>query len=322
MELLQNIEDRGYPSDYLLSRIHGRRALLFRDWDSILFSPDITGSLTSTKYGEFISIHAAEGIRLYYLKELNWIYYQMNERVRDIFKPYFTYSELNTLLAGLRYKLKRGRRGEIERLLLYSLLTEKIRDALKSEGDIPSVLEILQGRMTFLLHKPVDLQHIFSNEGLKKTEQAITAAVFAYILHQVTHPVMQRFFTSLINTKNLLTLYKYIKWNIPDAPALLDGGTISEPGLHKVIRSREIPEIIQLIYKQTGSYIEKPDVSRIEGFLNRYLTKEIKGMQRESSETGFILHYLWTCYIEARNLSIISYGSKIDKTMIKEELVS
>ena len=37
MELLRPLEDRGYPAEYLLSRIRGRRSRLIVDWRPLIY---------------------------------------------------------------------------------------------------------------------------------------------------------------------------------------------------------------------------------------------------------------------------------------------
>jgi vacuolar-type H+-ATPase subunit C/Vma6 len=321
MKFLQETEDRGYPADYLLARIHGRRVFLFSDWENMLFRPDISEHLLSTHYGEFISAYSAEGIRMRYLQELQWIYFQMNNRLREVFAPYFILSELNTLLICLRYKSVKGRNTEIERVLLYSILDEKIKKILRTEEDVSSSIMALQRRSGPLFNKLPDVNAALLKDGLKGAEQVVIKSVVRYILSKEMHPLIKRFFTAVINAKNLLLLFKHVKWEIAGEPLLIEGGDINVSSLRRAMKSRDVQEVLHLIYKEAGFYTKEPDASRIEGLLNRRMAKLTMMMKRESHDIGFILHYLWQCHIEERNLSLMFYGSNIDKTIIKEELV-
>jgi hypothetical protein len=320
MEFLQQIENRGYPTDYLVSRIHGRRVYLFSDWDTVLFSPDINEHLMQRRYGEFIPMYSTEGIWHCYRKELHWIYHQMNNRLRDIFHPYFIYSELGTLMTGLRFKLGEGSKAEIDHLLSYSLLTEHIKDALRAETDIPSSLQVIERSLELPSGNSPDLQDIYTKNGLQKTEEVLKRVVFKNMASLQMHHLMKSFFAALVNTVNLLALYKHLKWGITAELTFIDGGSIHMDSFHRVIASRKIDEIVHLIYKQTGISLEELDLPRLESMLNSYLIQQTKRMEREGSDIGFILNYLWRCYTEAGNLTIISYGKKIDKTIIKREL--
>jgi len=321
MEFLQNIENIGYPTDYLVSRIHGRRVYLFSNWDMLLFSPDIKEHLMTTHYGEFISTYSAEGIRHCYRKELHWIYFQMNERLRDIFQPYFIYAELGTLMTALRFKLGESSKSEIDHLLSYSLLADHIQNALKAETDIPSSLQAIEKCLALPSGGSPDLHEIYLNNGFQKAEEGLKQKVFEYIFSLRMHHIMKRFFTALVNTANLLALYKHLKWGITAEPAFIKGESIPEDSFHFVVESRTIDDTVKLIYKQTGISIEEVEAARLESVLNRYLIKQTKRMEREGSDIGFILNYLWRSYIEAINLSVLSYGKSIDKPIIKQELV-
>ena len=321
MELLQDSKNRGYPTDYLVARIHGRRVYLFSDWDVLLFSRDIKGHLMPTRYGAFMDMHSAEGIQLCYRRELHWIYHQMNSRLRNIFKPYFINSELGTLMTGLRFKLDNADRADIELLLSYSLLSDHIIEALRAESDISSSLKLIEKSLVLPSGIAPDLQGTYEKEGLQQAENGLKRALFAYIFSLHMHPVMRSFFTALADTVNLLALYKHLKWETSAEPAFIDGSSIPEERFRRISASRNSDELVQLIYKQTGLSLEEWDEPRLEPMFNRYITGQIKRRGRETSDIGFILNYLWRCSIEARNLTVISYGTEIDRALIKRELV-
>jgi hypothetical protein len=245
----------------------------------------------------------------------------MNKKLRNIFQPYFMYSESNALLICLRYKSGKGNKTEIERLLFFSVLSEKIKDMLVMEIDLASLLALLEKRSGFLPGKFSGLSEIFLKDGLKGLEQHITRTLLEHIISLEIHPVMKLFFISIINSKNLVTLFKHLKWGITTKPVLINGGSIKESSLGKLMHSRETSELVRLIYKQTGLYIKEATASSMENALQKHITRQTKIMERQSSDIGLILNYLWRCSIEAKNLSIMSYGNKIDKTVIKGELV-
>ena len=321
MAFLQEIEDRGYPADYLLARIHGRRISLLRDWDKALAFPDISEYLMSTHYRGFMPAHLPEGIWKLFLRESAWVYYQMNNELRNIFKPYYMYSELNTLFTCLRYKSGKGNSAEIERVLEFSLISEKIKDILKMDTDILSVLFLLEKKQAFIPGKPAGLQQVFLKDGLSGVEQKITKTLFEYIISPGIHPVMRRFFTFIADSRNIITLHKRLRWETTSVPDFIAGGSIKEPALRKMVRSYKTEEFADLVYKLTGLRPEGPDAVSAENALHKRLTGKIKKWERESPDIGLILNYLWRCATEAKNLSIIYFGRDIDKNILKEELV-
>jgi vacuolar-type H+-ATPase subunit C/Vma6 len=321
MEFLQEIEDRGYPADYLLARIHGRRLFLLRDWDRALAGPDISGYLMSTHYRGFMTAHLSEDIWKRFLRESAWVYYQMNNELRNIFQPYYMYSELNTLLTCLRYKAGKGNIAEIKRVLEFSLISGKIKGLLERDTDILPVLYMLEKKPAFIPGKPAGLEKVFLKDGLSGVEQKITKALLEYIIDSDAHPVIKRYFTFIADTKNIITLLKHLRWETTADPVFGAEGNIKKTTLYKILRSYNTDALAGLVYKQTGLRLEGLDAVSAENALHKRLAGKIKKWERESPDIGLLLHYLWRCAAEAKNLSIIYYGRDIDKNILKEELV-
>ena len=321
MEFLQETGDRGYPTEYLLSRIRGRRVFLFREWEDVEAGTDSSLHFVPAHYRDFIAQYSIEGIWKRYLKEVRWVYFQMNRTVRDIFYPYFIFSELDTLMVCLRYSIGAGNKAEIEGLLSLGLLSEKIKHVLRSDAVIPHVLEILRKKIPFLSTDPPGLSGKAAKNGLAGVERWITSSLIDYITGLPLHPVLQRYFSLIIDARNILTLYKYLTWEIPSAPVLFKGGSMPQAVLQRIGHSRDISRLEELIYKKTGlSGIEGKMSAGIEVLLYRDITKRLKKMEREC-DMGFILGYLWRFSREARNFTILSYGSTVERDALKEELV-
>ena len=321
MEFLQEIDDRGYPAEYLLARIHGRRLSMLSDWDTVMSSPDIAEYPATSNVREFMTAGTPTGIWEKYLKESAWIYHQMNSRLRSVFQPYFMYFELNTLLTCLRYKAGKGNSAEIERLLYFSLLSKGIKDVLKTDADILSVLKILGKKVSFIRDNSTGLEQVFLKDGLKGAEQKITGALFKYILNVDTHPLIKSFFVFIADARNIITLHKHLKWDTTSGPFFIEGGNIKKIILNKILHSYNTDALTALVYKQTGLRIEGPDASRVENALQRLLTRMIKKWERECPDVGLILNYLWRCAMESKNLSVIYHGRELERGILKEELV-
>ncbi|MEW6601619.1 MAG: V-type ATPase subunit [Nitrospirota bacterium] len=292
MEFLLEIEDRGYPTEYLLARIRGRRSALM-----------------------------GESVRMRFLREPAWIYHQMNNRLRNIFRPYFIYSELNTVLVCLRYRTAKGSSPETAHLLESSLLSDKMRDLMQHDADLTAVLKILEKRVSFIRYNAAGLERSFLEEGLKGVEQKITAALFEYILNMDTDPLLKRFFVYIIDARNIITLHKHLRWDTTSLPLFIEGGQIKKALLAGILRSYDTEALADLICRQTGIRVAEQDAARIDNALQRRLTGKIKKWERENPETGLVLNYLWWCATEAKNLSILHHGRGIGKDILKEELV-
>ncbi len=89
VEFLRKIDERGYPAEYLLSRIRGRRAQMIADWRPLILTDSPADRLAFTRYAGILTDDYPEAIRLYLLKEFAWVYSQMNRTLREIFQPFF-----------------------------------------------------------------------------------------------------------------------------------------------------------------------------------------------------------------------------------------
>lgn len=316
MELLQIIGDGGYPTEYLLSRIRGKRAFFLRDWDDAVLRRDPLDYLKSTRYGELISRFSREATLKHRQKEYQWVYYQMNKKLRDIFMHFFMSFEINTLIICLRYKRRRGNAAEIEDILSFSLLSEKIKELLQRDTEVPFVLEELEGLLFY-----ADGMSRLKEDGGKSFEQTIAGEFLQHAIKRALHPVLRSFFLSVIDFRNIITLYKFLRWKMKTEPVFIQGGRIEESIFKKVMLSHGMSEFFHLVSRFIGQKVKEPVKPNIEKILKRNMSKQIKKMGRESLDIGFILDYLWRCYLEAQNLSILVYGRGIPGDMLQDELV-
>lgn len=319
-EFLQPCKKNEYPTEYLLARLRGRSAGFLKDWDNLVMHSDPEKLLLNTRYGDFISAKSGEGIWKCALKEFNWVYCQMNFRLTELLNPFFIFLELRTLMICLRYKVKNTRGSVIGDILFYSLLSDKVKKILSGEPGIASTMARLGKTVRLPRMKNRQLSEIFLREGLKGLEEKFTAAVLEYIVMSEMHPVIKRFFTYLADTRNVIAAYKHVKWNISDKPVLVNGGNIRKAVLVKALQDRDTDRIISIAGRLAGVGLTEEAAPRIENTLLARLSKQAHAVGRVS-DIGFILHYLWSVYIEARNLGIIFYGREIEGDTVKKELI-
>jgi hypothetical protein len=318
-ELLQPCSESEYPADYLMARLRGRQANFLSDWEALVMHADPMELLLDTRYGEFISGNSIEGIWKCSLKEFNWVYFQMNAHTAELFRPFFIYLELRTLLIYLRHCLRRRHGARTDDILLYSLLSDAVKKILIRGADIPSVVASLERTVPFLVLKDRKLSKVFPKEGLRGLEAKLAAALLEYIVSLELHPDIKLFFTYLIDSRNVIAVYKHLKWNISEKPDLVDGGKIRKSVLTKVLREGEVGGAVSLAGRLSGTGVREEDAVNIENILLTSLTKKVRAAAR-ASDIGFILHYLWHTYVESRNLGIILYGRGIEKESLREEL--
>jgi vacuolar-type H+-ATPase subunit C/Vma6 len=321
MNLIEDREDRGYPTEYLLARMKGRHAYFLNEWTDIIFHADPLDYLHTTQYGEFIETHSVNAVWIRLLKEFQWVFFQMNKGMRDVFVPFFACCEIKTLIACFRYKTERGTGTETEGLLLYSLLAKKIKEIVMANTDLTATLEVFEKKILPLEKRSGRLLDALSRGGLAAVERKLTGSLLENIIASTLNPVIRNYFTWIIDIKNIISVYKHIKWDIAADPPLISGGSIRKSAMKRLMQTRELSSLSQLVERMTGMRVEELHLSNMESVLYTALSKRIRALTRENSDAGCILDYLWKTYIEVQNLSIIIHGRNIERDTLRGELI-
>jgi hypothetical protein len=316
VEFLRKIDDRGYPADYLLSRIRGRRAQLIADWRPLVLSDSPADRLAFTRYGSIVTDDYPEGIRLYLLKELVWVYCRMNRTLREIFRPFFLYIELNTIFVCLR-NARGNKTGKVESLLSVSLLSKKIKEVLSGSEPLLSAVRVIEDCFTHLSNRFSGLSNVLEKNGLQGVELTLSTRYLEHTVHSKLHPALKDFFVSIIDSRNILSLYKYVQLNGKMAPPFITGGGISEIMFTKIADKKDLLEIGPMVRKLTKI---EPETANIEISLRKMVTRFLRKAGRDPLGVGLILDYLWRTLVEATNLSILFYCTESDRETITTEM--
>ncbi len=318
MEFLQHLEDRGYPVEYLLSRIRGRRSRLITDWRPLIYDAAPLDYLVSARYQGFVRERTPEGIWRSLVKEYRWVYCQMNGELRDIFWPFFLYTELRTIFICLRHinDQKAGRAGE---LLAVSLLSDEIKEILSVSADTRTAVEGIE--RVFLYLKCGGLVEAFEAEGLRGVEHRLTDTYLAVIVEGGLHPLMKSFFVRLIDSRNIMSMYKYMRLERKIPPPIIPGGAISEARLRAVLEKDDIFGVRSLVRDFSGIKMEAPDPTKVEVALYKGITRYLRKAGRVPFGAGPIFDYLWKCSLEVINLSVLFHGKDLEREAVMAELV-
>lgn len=319
-ELLANPEDRGFPVEYLLSRLRGRRATFVRDWRALVHEASPRDVLASARPRGTALDRTPEGIWRDFLREYSWIYGQMNGGVRKVFAPFFLYTELRTLYICLRHIKDRKAEGTGE-LLSASLLSEELKDALLTGENREVAVRGIERAFTALDGAFGGLSGLMEKEGLRSVERQLTDRYLAYVMQTRLHPVIRTFFSRIIDSRNILGLYKALRLNASAKPAFLPGGGISEKRFSAILAREGLSEVSRLVREATGIRIDSPDITRVETALYRGITKSLRKEGRDPLGAGLILDYLWRCSLEAMNLSILVHTGELEREAVLAELV-
>lgn len=316
MELLDRVKDTGLPVDYLLSRIRGKRAGLVSDWNNLLFSANSLEYLTASPYKGFIKTTSPEGLLRDLMKEYRWVYLRLNRALLGIFTPFFLYSELRTIFICLRH-IKGGTASRTGEVLFASLLSAEMKGILKKGTDVSSAVEDIEKAFLDLSDTFRGIAGVFDREGLSGFERELTVRYLKMAAGGRVHPLVKNFFVHIIDARNILSLYKFIRLHPASAPAFIPSGSISESAFTEIIAEDDSMRL----YKLAGMKGDAPAHSTVEASVYKNVTLFLRNAGRDPLGVGTVLDYLWRCSVEAMNLRVLSYGGDIPKETLKMELV-
>jgi hypothetical protein len=320
MGLLQNPADQGYPIEYLLSRIKGRRSGLIRDWKRLIYDAALFESAPSPKTSVLMKAKTPDGVWGNLIREYRWVYGQMNRQLREIFGPFFLYSELRTLFICLR-RLEDRKAGVLDELLNRSLLSDEMKQVLFLSSDLKAAVSGIERLFAASFKKTAGLTAVLEAEGLRGVEQRLVEWYLAVTAGSSLHPFMKLFFSRLIDARNSLSLYKYLRLELKAMPPVIPGGLVPEARLLGIAKKGDLVEVGKLIEELSGVPVERPDPTLVELALYRGMTKWLKKAGREPFGVAPILDYLWRCSIEAMNLSVLYHGKDLEREAVTAELV-
>ncbi len=319
-ELLDLLEDRGYPVDYLYARLRGRRSRLITDWKAFVYEASPLEVLSGGASRGGVRDRTTEGIWVNLLREYRWVCRQMNSRLREIFGPYFLYAELRTLFIGLRH-IKESRTEETADLLSESLLSGKIKAMLTTSKKLEVAATALERAFLTLSTSFSGIDGSLEKEGLRGFEQDLTNRYLVHIMNRGLHPLVRMFFSRIIDARNILALYKALRMSVRAKPLFLAGGAITSERFRDILKSDDLFAVKSLVRDRTGIRIDSPDITKVESALYRGLAKYLRKEGRDPLNVGLLLDYLWRCSLEAMNLSILVHTREIDRESVIAELV-
>lgn len=260
--------ERSYPPHYLYSRLRGRV---------------INGI-------DYLRKSVPEVARGYVDREHKWVYLQMNNRLRNMLWPFFFYREIRRVSEWLRL-------GDVSSQLESSLLSEGIKEIFLKSVDITLRIERLETLLSMISKGFKGLKNAFDRKGIKAFEETFMNS-FLIMSGSVTYPALREFFRYMIDFRNLMSLYKYMRWNIDTIPLFLSGGNIGRDELRKALSSGDLFVVNQLLSRRLNIDIDNP--SELEVGLYRGLRRILKRRYLMSPvEPVVIPYYLWNLHVES-----------------------
>lgn len=319
-ELLEKAPDYGFPGDYLLSRIKGRRARLISDWKALVASTSPLEHLPEGHYQKTFGDKTPESVWRALLGEYRWLYHQMNGQLRETLSPFFLYTELRTLFICLRYV--RELKGDRLRVILSgSLLCDEIRKILFRSQDELSAARGIEEKFLCLSGQFAGMAELMRQEGLKAFERELTDRFLSVIIRSALDPALITFFMRLIDARNILAVAKLLKTATQPKHLFIPGGSVDAGRLMDILKTKNGPAADKLLLEWTGEVVSSSDLTGVEASLYRGISRTLKRYGREPLGIGPFLDYLWKCSIEAMNLGILSHGHTLKREVVAAELV-
>lgn len=318
-ELLRQERTEGYPLEYLFSRVRGRRSRLIGDWRPLIYDASPLDYLASPQYRGFIRERTAEGMWRALLQEHGWVYRQMDQSTRKAFAPYFLYAELRTIFICLRY-LEGDRAQKAGEVLSVSLLSNGMKDLLHTGGVHNSLAGLEQ---LFKTWSPVEsaLPELYEQKGLRDVERSITDRYLSFVLRRPLLPVLRELFIRIIDSRNILALYKSLRTQTTGKDIFIAGGTLQVERLRDILERGDLLAVAGLIRQAAGIAVSSPDPTQVEVALYRGITRFLRDAGRDPLDAALLLDYLWRGSLEVMNLSLLIAGKDLEREEIAAELV-
>ncbi|HSP16560.1 MAG TPA: V-type ATPase subunit [Thermoanaerobaculia bacterium] len=298
----------GFPTDYLIARIRGRQTALISDWERLI-------ALGGTQEESDEQIWGA------FLQELEWLQVQMNRRLRDMFASLFVLFEIKTIVLCLRNKAA-ARTPEIDEMLARSLLANHIKAILRQPADVRSAVAMLADAMAVTSPAFRELDSAYAEGNLQGFENALMRIYLQEISTRRLQPVMKMFFILFTDLRNLVLLYKDLRWGVATSCPFISGGSIDAARLQEIARRRDTAALDDLVSNVTGvDTISAANESALETILLRSMTRKLLVMRHTDDGAALIVVYMWRIYVQARNLAVLHHGVDLDAETLERELV-
>lgn len=320
VELLRLPEGRGYPADYLQTRLRGRRCYLVSDWEGVLAAADPLAAVPASPWREPLPERSEGGMWRGALREFVWVYGQMEPGVRKSFAPLFAWFELRTLLLVFR-NLAAAETSRACALLGESLLDGRVTRRLSAARDLAEGVEAFVSLLVLTKPKLGLLRETFAEEGLPGFERELATLWLEDLAARRLDPHLAELVCRLIDLRNVVILAKVLRWHPKAPPSFVRGGAIPFCRLGELAERGEPEDLLRLLERLSGRGVERWAFLDPEPPLLEAITREVRRWGREPGGSGPILDYLWRCHLEARNQGLLVHGRELDRETIKREMV-
>ena len=302
--LLRDDAGDGYPPAYVLARLRGRHAALI--------VPDA---------GAAADGGTDEQIWRAFLDELGWLYRQMDSLLRDANAPIFTLFEMKTIVLCLR-NAALDRRESQRRLLERSLLSAPLRGILGQRRHVGAIVAELGAALGGLSRAFLDLDSRYFEGGLKGCEDALMRMYLESLTATRLSPPTRDFLTRFTDVRNLMALYKHLRWELAGPVVLIRGGTIDAATFRDAIIENDRAALDALVARAAGVQISANTETGVETALLGALSADLQRARREHGGGWLAPEYMWRVYVHARNLALRHHAADLEPAVVAREMIA
>jgi hypothetical protein len=302
--LLRDDAGGGYPPAYVLARLHGRRAAF------VLPQPGAAADAGSD-----------ERIWRAFLDELTWLYRQMDARLRDANAPLFGLFEMKTIVLCLR-NAALDRVESRRRLLERSLLSATLRDILGRRRHVGAIVAALGDALGSLSRAFLELDSRYFEAGLKGCEDALMRIYLESLAATRLPAPTRHFLTRFTNVRNLMALYKHVRWKMEGPVVLIHGGTIGIAAFREAVINNDRAALDALVARVAGVQLSAETEIGIETVLLTALSADLKRARRERGGDWLVPEYMWSAYVHARNLAVLHHATGLEPAAVAREMIA
>lgn len=304
--LLRDDVRSGYPREFVLARLRGRRAALA----GVPVAPAPHDQ------------RADERIWGGFLGELGWLFRAMDRRLREETAPLFMLFEIKTIVLCLRNA--ELDRTEVQRHLLdRSLLSASLRGILAQRRHVGATVAALGGALGGVSGAFLDLDARYFETGLKGCEDALMRVYLEAVAGAKVPAPTRHFLHRFIDLRNLMALYKHQRWDIKGPIILIRGGTIETAVFREVVVHEDRADLDRLIARATGIQLTgAASELAVESRLMRAFGSELRRLRRERGPAWAVPEYMWSAYAHARNQAVVHHAAGLEPAAIAREMIA
>ena len=299
----------GFPTEYLLARIGGRQAALASDWRGLTAMGPPADSTDERIWGAFLT-------------ELAWLHRQMDDGLRRRIVPLLALFELKTIVLVLR-SLAARRTGGPAALLQHSLLVDQLQSPLRQMPDVETAVDRLAAWLTESDDAFRELVPAYRQHGLRGVEEGLMRGYLEHVARADLHPAVRTFFEQLIDVRNVMLAYRYLRWNAERRPQFIRGGSSMLAELDTLVTNHDRAALDSLMMRMAG-HPGAPTLSSesaVETLLMRSIARRLRPQRRDADGVGAVVAYIWRIYVQARNFAVLYHARALPPALVDQELL-